>query len=106
MHPIRTSFVCCLLAVTPLHAHEFWFTPIASPQAVGATVALRLEVGEFFDGDAAGFSIPRTERLRHISAAGQQDLRPFLPADAPAAELLLNLERAGTHLLQTDSPLE
>ena len=107
MHPIRTALACCLLAVTPLQAHEFWFTPIASPQAVGATVALRLEVGEFFEGEAAGFSIPRTERLRHISAERQQDLRPLLPPDAPEAEVSLKLDRAGTHLLVFDSkPLQ
>jgi len=87
-----------------VQAHEFWFAPIASPQAVGATVNLRLEVGEFFNGEAAGFSVPSTRTLRHYRA-GQpaQDLRPFLPADAPEAEVALALDTPGTHLLAYDS---
>lgn len=87
-----------------LQAHEFWFVPIASPQAVGETVTLRLEVGEFFTGEAAGFSIPSTRFLRHYRT-GQpvQDLRDSLPADAPEAEVALALETPGTHLLAYDN---
>lgn len=87
-----------------VQAHEFWLTPIASPQAVGTTVNLRLEVGEFFTGEAAGFSIPTTRALRHYRA-GQpvQDLRSFLPATAPEAEVALALDTPGTHLLAYDS---
>ena len=95
---------CVWAAVPHLQAHEFWFTPIASPQAVGDTVNLRLEVGEFFTGEAAGFSISSTRTLRHYSS-GQptQDLHPFLPADAPEAEVALALDAPGTHLLAYDS---
>nr|WP_315491143.1 DUF4198 domain-containing protein [uncultured Rhodoferax sp.] len=87
-----------------LQAHEFWFAPIASPQAVGTTVTLRLEVGEFFTGEAAGLSVPSTRTLRHYRA-GQptQDLQPFLPAEAPEAEVGLALDTPGTHLLAYDS---
>lgn len=101
----RTALMGCLLTLaTSLYAHEFWFTPVASPQSVGDTVNLRLEVGEFFTGEAAGFSVPSTRTLRHYRA-GQpsQDLRPFLPADAPEAEVALALDTPGTHLLAYDS---
>ena len=101
----RIALLGCLWApVQHLQAHEFWFTPIASPQAVGDTVNLRLEVGEFFTGEAAGFSISSTRTLRHYSS-GQpmQDLRPFLPADEPEAEVALALDTPGTHLLVYDS---
>jgi len=61
----------CLLVLVPcLQAHEFWFAPMVSPQAVGDTVTLRLEVGEFFNGEPAGFSIPTAQALRHYSAQG------------------------------------
>ncbi|OYT92513.1 MAG: hypothetical protein CFE43_07650 [Burkholderiales bacterium PBB3] len=107
MHPpslVRIALLVCLLWLTPsLQAHEFWFKPIASPQARGATANLRLEVGEFFVGEAAGFSIATTQGLRHITPQAQQDLRPFLPADAPEAEVALALEVPGTHLLAYDS---
>ncbi len=93
-----------MLGVGPLQAHEFWFTPIASPQAKGSAVTLRLEVGEFFAGDAAGFSIPNTQAMRHFSAGQQaKDLRPFLPPTAPEAEVALALDTPGTHLLAYDS---
>lgn len=102
---IHIALVGSLLSLAPaLQAHEFWFAPVASPQATGDTVNLRLEVGEFFTGEAAGFSIPSTQTLRHYSA-GQppQDLRPSLPPDAPEAEVSLALDTPGTHLLTYDS---
>lgn len=101
----RATLLTCLLCLAPgLQAHEFWFAPIVSPQAVGGTVTLRLEVGEFFSGEAAGFSIPGTQLLRHFPAQEpSQDLRPYLPADAPEAEVALALDVPGTHLLAFDS---
>ena len=71
---------------------------------MGDTVNLRLEVGESFTGEAAGFFIGSTRTLRHYSS-GQptQDLRPFLSADAPEAEVALALDTPGTHLLVYDS---
>lgn len=103
MQVVRLALLASLMAVGTLQAHEFWFVPVPSPRAIGDEVALRLEVGEFFVGDPAGFSIPRTPRLHHISEAGQQDLTPFLSPDDPEAEVLLKLERAGTHVLVCDS---
>ena len=104
---IRLVRLACMAGlfclVSGLHAHEFWFAPIASPQAVGNTVTLRLDVGEFFNGDAAGFSIPSTKALRHFTAKGQEDLRPFLPAQERESEVALTLETPGTHLLAYDS---
>ena len=101
----RSTILACLLGLSPaLQAHEFWFKPIASPRAVGDSVTLRLEVGEFFNGDAAGFSIPTTKTLRHFSAnTPDEDLRPFLPAKEREAEVELALDTPGTHLLAYDS---
>ena len=101
----RVALLGFLLGLAPcLQAHEFWFKPIPSPQAVGDSVNLRLEVGEFFTGEPAGFSIPSARILRHY-APGQavEDLRPFLPANAPEAEVALALDAPGTHLLVYDS---
>ncbi len=107
MNPLRTrtAFLTCLLGLAPaLHAHEFWFAPIASPQAVGDSVTLRLQVGEFFNGDAAGFAIPTTHALRHFTANSPvEDLKPFLPAKEREAEVELVLDTPGTHLLAYDS---
>lgn len=102
---IRTTILACLLSLAPaLQAHEFWFKPITSPQAAGDAVTLRLEVGELFNGEPAGFSIPTTKALRHFSAkAPVEDLKPFLPAKEREAEVELTLDTPGTHLLAYDS---
>ncbi len=95
---------CCLIFIlTPLQAHEFWFTPIAPPQSLGDTVTLRLEVGELFNGEAAGISIPTTLALRHFTGQSQEDLRPHLPPITLEAEVDLEVDAPGTHLLTYDS---
>ena len=102
-HLLQWAVLFTAWASVQASAHEFWFAPVPSPQAVGQTVALRLDVGEFFEGDAAGFSIPQTISMRHYAAGLQQDLKPFLPASAPEAEVLFTLESKGTHLFTYDS---
>jgi uncharacterized GH25 family protein len=96
------------MAKTPsVQAHEFWFVPVRSPQHVGDLVPLRLEVGEFFEGDPAGLSISRTAQMRHFTASVQTDLKPFLSPDEPEAEVLFSLDRLGTHVIAYDSePLQ
>lgn len=101
----RSAILVCLLGLAPaLHAHEFWFEPIAPLKTVGDTATLRLEVGEFFNGDAAGFSIPTSRSLRHFSATKPvEELRPFLPPKEREAEVQLALDSPGTHLIVYDS---
>ena len=102
---VRNALLACLLSQAHcVQAHEFWFAPIASPQVAGHNVTLRLEVGEYFNGDAAGFSIPTTHALRHFTAKNPvEDLKPFLPAKEREAEVELALDTPGTHLLVYDS---
>ncbi len=96
------------IAITPsVQAHEFWFVPVRSPQRVGESVPLRLEVGEFFEGDPAGLSIPKTAQMRHFAASRQTDMKPLLSPDEPEVEVLFRLDRQGTHLIAFDSePLQ
>ena len=107
MTPLRhwlpiVTLVCAGMA-TQSYAHEFWLAPAPAPQKLGQTVPLRLEVGEFFVGDAAGFSISRTARMRHYTASSQQDLKPFLSPEAREAEVLFSLDTPGHHLFAFDS---
>jgi len=97
------SLFFCVAAFAPVHAHEFWFAPIAATPAAGQAVRLRLEVGEGFSGEAAGFSIARTASLRHYTGGTERDLRPLLAPDVPEAEVLFVLNDSGTHLLSFDS---
>ena len=92
-----------VLAGVPSHAHEFWFSPVESPQPVDATVSLRLEVGEFFAGDAAGFSQRQCAKMTLFTSRAQTDLKPFLSATETEAEVLLAVSSRGTHLVTFDS---
>lgn len=102
------SLLCLgLLASVSAHAHEFWFAPVQSPQAqhatVSATVSLRLEVGESFVGDAAGFSQRQCAKMQLHTFRAQTDLKPFLSADTTEPEVLLAIGNGGTHLVTFDS---
>ena len=101
----RSTLIAVLMGLAPaLHAHEFWLAPIAPVAAAGDTVTLRLEVGELFKGEAAGFSIPTSRSLRHFSANKPvEDLRAFLPAKVREAEVEVALDTPGMHLLAYDS---
>lgn len=100
---LQSITLVCACAATQAYAHEFWLVPAPVPQKLGQTVPLRLEVGEFFEGDAAGFSISRTARMRHYTASSQQDLKPFLSPEALEAEVLFSLDTKGHHLFAFDS---
>lgn len=100
---LRWALICVAWWASCAHAHEFWFAPIQSPQPVGAAVSLRLEVGEFFEGEAAGFSIPRAVAMRHFSGGVERDLRPYLSPDEPEAEVSIELASRGTHMVSFDS---
>ncbi|MBC7548414.1 MAG: DUF4198 domain-containing protein [Polaromonas sp.] len=96
-------FAASWLMAAPLHAHEFWMVPVVTPLAVGDTARVGLRVGEFFEGDALGFSAAQTVALRAHTAAGAQDLLPLLALRGAVAELPLRLVTAGTTVLSFDS---
>lgn len=95
----RLVLASFLISGLPAHAHEFWFTPVTAPLAVGDSARLSLRVGEFFQGDVLGFAAPQTVALRHYSAAGTTDLRALLPRGAAVPELVVPLLTPGTHMV-------
>jgi uncharacterized GH25 family protein len=102
---ILFAFVTSLLGSMPLLAHEFWFEPVTAPLTAGDTARLDLRVGEFFEGESLGFSVPQTVALRQYTAAGSKDLRSLLPPPSRGAIPTLNLPSLapGTHLVSFDS---
>jgi hypothetical protein len=88
-----------LCALTPLWAHEFWFSPAAGPFVAGNSARLSLRVGEYFEGDVVGFSTSRTLDLRHYDVNGSIDLRALLPRDISTPTLLVPLPVAGTQMV-------
>lgn len=93
----------CLLGFAPVQAHEFWFTPVPNPATVHGHAKLELQVGEYFEGDLAGFSAQGANAFTRHTTMGHEDLMPLLPQAAPVGELQLPLRTAGTHLLVFDS---
>lgn len=102
---LKQNFALLLVLSTlpSLHAHEFWFKPLPNPMPVGGTALLVLKVGEYFEGELVGFSVPQTVAFKRYTVSGGQDLRALLPARQPVADLVLPLASTGTHLLAFDS---
>ena len=86
----------------PLHAHEFWITPIATPLIAGSTARLSLRVGEQFTGELVGWSKAQTAGLWLVSTAGVQDISAQVPA-TPVGDLSIALAASGTYLVAFES---
>ena len=99
----RMVLATLLMSSLPVHAHEFWFTPVTAPLVAGESARLTLRVGEFFEGDELGFSAPQTVALRQYSAAGTTDLRALLPRNAAVPVLVVPVLTPGTHMLVFNS---
>ena len=103
LNPKCLALLLALCTLAPLQAHEYWFKPVPNPLPMGNTAPLVLEVGEYFEGDLVGFSVPKAAAFQRYTATGRQDLRSLLPAREPVADLDLPLGTPGTHLLAFDS---
>ena len=99
----RLALAALLMSSLAAQAHEFWFTPVTAPLVAGDTATLTLRVGEFFEGDVLGFSMPQTVVLRQYSAAGISDLRALLPRNAAVPALLVPLPTPGTQMVVFNS---
>ena len=99
--PLRSVIllVFALCIAMPLRAHEFWLTPVTVPLVAGDNARLTLRVGEYFEGDLLGFSVPQTLDLRQYTASGNVDLRALLPQDTSVPALLVPLSTPGTHMV-------
>lgn len=106
-HKLFLSLAVCAGLLVPhiAQAHEFWFEPVTSQLAAGDTARLDLRVGEFFEGEQMGFSMPQTVALRQYSASGNKDLRALLPPPSRGAIATLNLPlpAPGSYLFAFDS---
>lgn len=102
---IKLLFAFAGLATTTL-AQEFWLQPAGFRVLVGATVPLRLVVGENFTGKPWPRPTRRVRRFARYGPGGpadSTDLRPALLADSLAPAL--TCATPGTHLLALTSRL-
>lgn len=96
------ALLLATLYQVPLHAHEFWIDPVATPLFAGSTARLSLRVGEQFTGELVGWSKAQTAGLRLVSTAGVQDISGRVPA-TPAGDLPIALAAPGTYLVAFES---
>lgn len=83
-------------------AHEFWMLPSSFNAAVGGSISLSLNVGEYFAGERVAISQALLAEFRHHGSGSNSDLRPRVPAN-PVGELVVGNLKAGTHLLAMDT---
>ncbi|MEW5757467.1 MAG: DUF4198 domain-containing protein [Pseudomonadota bacterium] len=90
----RAVILVALLSAAPAQAHEFWIEPQHYRVAPGATVALRLFVGQDFKGDALIYLPELVERFVHVGPQGETSI-DAVPGDDPAGEI--NVTETGLH---------
>lgn len=104
MRPLLTVLAMFfVLGAEPVHAHEFWFTPVPNPSPTHSNAKLTLAVGQYFEGDLVGFSAQAANAFVRHTKMGHEDLTPLLPQAVPVGDLQLPLTTPGTHLLVFDS---
>ena len=96
---VTASALLCLV-VSSAHAHDFWIEPSSYTPAAGESVALRLKVGEHFEGDAVPRRSGRIERFFARSASGERAVPGKDGAD-PAG--LLAIRDRGTTIVAYSS---
>ncbi len=89
---IALAAVGGVLVTCPLLAHDFWLEPSVFRLEPGASVELRLRVGEHFVGDA----LPRhPAMLAQFVAAGPDGVRPVPGQDGKDPAGVLRIEQPG-----------
>ena len=75
MNKLLTVFLLLsVLVVSPVHGHDLWIEPSSFTPAAGEIVALRLKVGEHFEGETVPRRTGRIERFFARSATGERDV--------------------------------
>jgi uncharacterized GH25 family protein len=91
-----------LLSMAPaLRAHDFWMEPSPFTPEPGERVAVRLRVGEHFQGDPVALNPRRAERFAVIGASGESPVEGAAPGGDPAG--LVALDAPGLYHLVYDS---
>lgn len=81
-------FAALALCTAPAHAHDFWIEPQTFRPAAGASVPLRLLVGQHFKGEPALYTPEKFERYVYVGPRGERQVKGTL-GDDPAGTVAI-----------------
>jgi hypothetical protein len=94
--PALTLALLAGALASPLLAHDFWIEPTSFRPEVGATVGVRLMIGQGFRGEALPRNPALIEKFVLVSAGGETEI-PGRPADDPAG--VVRITAAGLQIV-------
>lgn len=95
--PSRIALAACLLlAATPVFAHDFWIEPDSFRPRAGSVVAVRLRVGQNFDGEPVPRADHLIERFVLVTDVGEA---PIVGPDAGEPAGRMRLESPGPAII-------
>lgn len=101
--PFRLAFLGLLLTAAAAGAHDLWLEPSSFRPAQGESVAVRVRVGEHFQGDPVPRSSARIERFAAV-APGERELElPVKGAEGADPAGRATLPVPGTWILVYDT---
>lgn len=96
MRAVLPILCVAALGAARAHAHDFWIEPASYRPQVNAPLALKLRVGESFQGD----SVPRQEsKIERFVAIGPRGEKPIVGLDGRDPAGAVRLEAPGTYVL-------
>ncbi|NEX63177.1 DUF4198 domain-containing protein [Noviherbaspirillum galbum] len=101
MKSLLFLFLACLAGSAG--AHEFWGEAEPFRAAPNEPVAVRLRVGEYFNGDVVPIARPQAAMLKLVHDGEEFDIRQQLPAERALPEMKLALPAEGAWMLAFDS---
>jgi uncharacterized GH25 family protein len=91
-------FVCIVLIVTAISAHEFWLQPKKFWFTINDTATISFKVGENFNGENWKGNRSKIQQLVHYSPSSIKNIHNLLSANN-GDSLRLPLQEEGTHML-------
>lgn len=97
----RAAILLCLLAVSPVAAHDYWLVPETFTPKDGANVPVRMYVGEALKPEQeVAYSAKKTATVRLVTAKGAAKVQEQQDGAKPA--FAFKMEGQGTAVLRVD----
>lgn len=101
--PFRLAVLSLLLSAPVLQAHDLWIEPSSYRPAPGERVAVRVRVGEHFQGDPVPRNAARIERFAAVAPGASDAELPLSGVEGADPAGLAALPAPGTWILVYDT---